>query len=151
MSSSPGFQPSSLPDPSALTMVHANSDPDCCFEAHIMFHIDKILDLAVRMNNRLQDLKTRIQYLDYEVQHIKTEQRKRNAEQADFDVAKDGNAKHARKFFREHPECSFVNAEDFPLVHTPKNRNGGVASSSKLSPTVPLGSPRTNSEGSEGF
>ena len=49
-----------------------------------MFHIDKILDLAVRMNNRLQDLKTRIQYLDYEVQHIKTEQRKRNAEQADL-------------------------------------------------------------------
>ena len=126
-------------------------DPACCFEAHTTLHLDRILDLQVRINNRLQDLKTRIQYLDYEVQHMKMEQRKRKAEQTDFDVAKGGEVKPARKFFREHPECSCVNAEDFPLMKTPEKQNGGVASSPILAPTIPLGSPWTNGEESPGF
>ena len=134
-----------------MPVLDAMADPACCFEAHTTLYLDKILDLGVRINNRLQDLKTRIQYLDYEVQQLKMAQRKRKAEETDFDVAKGGEVQPAQKFFREQPECGRVNAEDFPLVKTPENQNRGVASSPILAPTIPLGSPWTNGEESEGF
>lgn len=140
---------SMAPPNATLTRMPEDCAPDDCFEAHVLFHLDKILDLAVRMNNRLQDLKTRVQYLDFEVQHIKMEQRKRKAEDVDPDVAQD-QGKAARKFFRTHPECSFVNAEDFPLVSTPKRSNHGVVDSPVLAPTIQMGSAWSNGEESEG-